>query len=127
MLSPAAVGPDGQNTDGSVQVLDGVAGTGGTLAFGSATSLLCPLQEGEPGNSHTFIFSGTCDFPIGVAIADLGNRSPDIITDNANSDNISVWLNDGSGNFTSPPCRRCTRSGRPSRAFTDFRSIPPSG
>ncbi len=42
------------------------------------------------------------DSPMGVAVADLGNGHPDIVTTDWNTDNVSVFLGKGNGTFQVP-------------------------
>ena len=44
------------------------------------------------------------DNPVSVAVGDVdGDGNLDLLTANISSDNVSVRLNDGSGNFTAHP------------------------
>lgn len=86
-----AAGTTGRTTQHGVEKMGSVVellgdGEGG---FAPATSFFAPTLVNQSTDAM---------FPVDIAVADLnGDKKPDVLTSNANGDNVSVWLNDGTG------------------------------
>ncbi|MEU2078023.1 VCBS repeat-containing protein [Streptomyces sp. NPDC013489] len=105
---PTAVALADLNGDGRLDAVVAAALTKqptqhGTEGMGSVVELLGDGKGGfAPATSYaapTLVNPSTdALFPVDIAVADLnGDARPDVLTSNANGDNVSVWTNDGTG------------------------------
>ncbi|MGW6817412.1 FG-GAP repeat domain-containing protein [Streptomyces sp. NPDC055005] len=105
---PTAVALADLNGDGRLDAVVAAATTRrptqhGTESMGSIVELLGDGKGGfAPATSYfapTLVNSSTdAMFPVDITVADMnGDQKLDVLTANANGDNVSLWTNDGTG------------------------------
>lgn len=113
--TPIAIAVGDFNGDGNLDIAVTTIPTGFFSAFGNlftghiggGVSILLgngdgTFRGGGPFNNPNNFGTGG-DLPTGIAVADLnGDGHPDLAITNLNSNNISIMLGDGQGNFGSP-------------------------